>query len=313
MSCGFAAIIGAPNAGKSTLVNRLVGTKVSIVTQKVQTTRFPVRGIAMAGDAQIILVDTPGIFKAKKRLERAMVQSAWGGAEDADAIVMLVDAPAQIAVDFPNAEVRATPADIKAAEDVESIIAGLKASGKKAMLALNKIDMLKAENLLGLADKLFNTGVFDQVFMISAEKGHGVGDLKTALAGAMPKGVWHYPEDQAADAPARLLAAEITREKLFLRVHEELPYAAAVVTTEFKEMPDGAARIEQTVFVEREGQRAIVLGKNGQTLKWIGQKSREELAKLLDRPVHLFLFVKVNEKWTDDRGLYTQFGLDFDA
>ncbi|HWU49763.1 MAG TPA: GTPase Era [Asticcacaulis sp.] len=309
--CGFVAIIGAPNAGKSTLVNRLVGTKVSIVTQKVQTTRFPVRGIAIAGDAQMVLVDTPGIFKPRRRLDRAMVRSAWSGAEDADAIVLLVDAAAQVAV--TSGGDKPTPADRKAVEDVESIIEGLQKSGAKAILALNKIDLLKRENLLAVADGLFKTGVFSDVLMISADKGQGVADLSQMLAARMPEGPWLYPEDQAADAPVRILAAEITREKLFLRVHEELPYAAAVVTTAFKDMPDGSARIEQSIFVERDGQRAIVLGKGGQTLKWIGQKAREELAVLLDRPVHLFLHVQVDERWSDDRALYSQFGLDYDS
>ncbi len=321
-SAGFVAIIGAPNAGKSTLVNALVGTKVSIVTQKVQTTRFPVRGIALAGSAQMVLVDTPGIFKPRRRLDRAMVRSAWGGAEDADCVVLLVDAAAQLAVKYPTApgneaagqaSPKATAADHKAVEDVEMIIEGLKTSGTKAILVLNKIDLMKRDNLLAVADELYKTGVFDDVLMISAEKGSGVDDLKALLAKRMPAGPWLYPEDQAADAPVRILAAEITREKLFLRVHEELPYAAAVVTTEFKDMPDGSARIEQSIFVERDGQRAIVLGKGGQTLKWIGQKSREELATLLDRPVHLFLHVKVEEKWSDDRALYTQFGLEYDS
>ena len=320
---GFVAIIGAPNAGKSTLVNALVGTKVSIVTQKVQTTRFPVRGIAIEGRAQMVLVDTPGIFKPRRRLDRAMVKSAWGGAEDADCVVLLVDAAAQLAVKHPGTpattdpndskSVKATAADHKAVEDVDMIVEGLKSSGLKAILVLNKIDLMKRDNLLAVADELYKTGVFDEVLMISAEKGSGVNDLKALLAKRMPAGHWLYPEDQAADAPVRILAAEITREKLFLRVHEELPYAAAVVTTEFKDMPDGSARIEQTVFVERDGQRAIVLGKNGQTLKWIGQKSREELGKLLDRQVHLFLHVKVEEKWSDDRALYAQFGLEYDS
>ncbi|MGN6423040.1 MAG: GTPase Era [Asticcacaulis sp.] len=309
--CGFVAIIGAPHAGKSTLVNRLVGTKVSIVTQKVQTTRFPVRGIAIAGDVQMVLVDTPGIFKPRRRLDRAMVRSAWSGAEDADAIVLLVDAAAQVAV--TSGGDKPTPADRKAVEDVESIIEGLQQSGARAILALNKIDLLKRENLLAVADGLFKTGVFSDVLMISADKGQGVADLSDMLAARMPEGPWLYPEDQAADAPVRILAAEITREKLFLRVHEELPYAAAVVTTAFKDMPDGSARIEQSIFVERDGQRAIVLGKGGQTLKWIGQKAREELAVLLDRPVHLFLHVQVDERWSDDRALYSQFGLDYDS
>jgi len=331
--CGFVAIIGAPNAGKSTLVNRLVGTKVSIVTQKVQTTRFPVRGIAIDGDCQMILVDTPGIFRPRRRLDRAMVASAWGGAEDADMIVLLVDAPAQLAVrsqaqkstarsapgdDSPSSSeavgpIKATAADHKSVEDVDMIVQGLKDHGGKAVLALNKIDLMKSENLLAIADELYKTGVFSDVMMISAEKGHGVKDLRALLADRMPEGPWLYPEDQAADAPVRILAAEITREKLFLRVHEELPYAAAVVTTKFEDKPDGSARIEQTVYVERDGQRAIVLGKGGQTLKWIGQKAREELTTLLDRPVHLFLHVEVKERWSDDRDLYKQFGLEYDS
>ncbi len=301
---GFAAIIGAPNAGKSTLTNRLVGAKVSIVTQKVQTTRFPVRGVALAGDAQIVLVDTPGIFAPRRRLDRAMVRAAWGGAEDADAIVHLVDAPAQLGD---------KPADRRAQIDVESIVEGLKKAGKKVILALNKVDAVKRDELLAISQKLFETGVYDEVFMISATTGSGVDDLKARLAALMPKGPWLYPEDQTADLPARLLAAEITREKLYLRVHEELPYAAAVETTAFQERKDGGVRIEQTIYVERESQRPIVLGKGGQTLKWIGQKSREELIQLLDRPVHLFLHVQVDEKWADKRAFYGDLGLDFDA
>ncbi len=307
---GFAAVIGAPNAGKSTLVNRLVGTKVSIVTRKVQTTRFPVRGVAIEGQAQIVLVDTPGIFKPRRRLDRAMVRSAWGGAEDADAVVHLVDAASEIAVRSKDG---ATAADHRCHEDTESIVEGLKASGAKVILALNKIDLVKRDQLLALTGALFEAGVYSEVFMISAEKGSGVDDLKKRLGELMPEGPWLYPEDQSADVPVRVLASEITREKLYLRVHEELPYAAAVETTAFEERKDGSARIEQTIYVEREGQRAIILGKGGQTLKWIGQKAREELAELLDRPVHLFLHVKVNERWTEDRALYAQFGLDFDA
>ncbi|CAL4867781.1 GTPase Era [Asticcacaulis sp. MM231] len=312
-TCGFVAIIGAPNAGKSTLVNQLVGTKVSIVTQKVQTTRFPVRGIALVGDCQMILVDTPGIFKPRRRLDRAMVKSAWSGAEDSDCIVLLVDAAAQLAVKHPNGDTKATGADHKAVEDVDMIIKGLKDNGAKAILALNKIDLMKSENLLAIADDLYKEGVFEDVLMISAEKGHGVKDLRALLAAKMPASPWLYPADQAADAPVRILAAEITREKLFLRVHEELPYAAAVVTTDFTDKADGSARIEQTIFVERDSQRSIVLGKNGQTLKWIGMKSREELGKLLDRQVHLFLHVKVEERWSEDRALYAQFGLEYES
>ncbi|HEY0436729.1 MAG TPA: GTPase Era [Phenylobacterium sp.] len=306
---GFAAIIGAPNAGKSTLTNRLVGAKVSIVTQKVQTTRFPVRGVAIEGDAQIVLVDTPGIFTPRRRLDRAMVRAAWGGAEDADVIVHLVDSVAELSAAEPGGKA----ADRKAVQDVASIIEGLKASGKQAILALNKIDGMKRDTLLGLSKKLFDTGVYSEVFMISAADGSGVDDLKRRLAELMKEGPWFYPADQTADLPARLLAAEITREKLYLRVHEELPYAAAVETTAFEERHDGSARIEQTIYVERESQRPIILGKGGQTLKWIGQKAREELTELLDRPVHLFIHVKVDERWQERRELYTGLGLDFDA
>jgi GTP-binding protein Era len=306
---GFVAVIGAPNAGKSTLVNRLTGSKVSIVTQKVQTTRFPVRGIAMAGRAQIVLVDTPGIFTPRRRLDRAMVASAWGGAQDADAVVHLVDAQSELGAEGREG----TPADRRSAEDTETIIANLKATGAKAILALNKIDGMRRDTLLALSQRLYDTGVYSEVFMISALSGDGVEDLKARMAELMPEGPWLYPEDQAADVPARVLAAEITREKVYLRVHEELPYSAAVETTAFDERPDGSARIEQTIYVERESQRPIVLGKGGQTLKWIGQKAREELIVLLDRPVHLFLTVKVDPKWQDSRALYAQFGLEFDV
>lgn len=306
---GFAAIIGAPNAGKSTLVNRLTGTKVSIVTQKVQTTRFPVRGIAIEGEAQIVLVDTPGIFTPRRRLDRAMVASAWGGADDADIVVHLIDAASHIAAEGKKGEA----ADRRSAEDTETIIAALKAAGKQVVLALNKIDGMRRDTLLALSHTLFETGVYSEVYMISALSGDGVDDLKQRLARAMPLGHWLYPEDQSADVPMRVLAAEITREKVYLRVHEELPYSAAVETTAFEDKADGSARIEQTIYVERESQRPIVLGKGGQTLKWIGQKSREELTELLDRPVHLFITVKVDPKWQDSRALYAQFGLDYDV
>ncbi len=306
---GFAAIIGAPNAGKSTLTNRLVGAKVSIVTQKVQTTRFPVRGVAMTGEAQIVLVDTPGIFTPRRKLDRAMVRAAWGGAKDADVIVHLVDSVAELKAPEPDA----TSADRRSAIDVATIIEGLTTSGKKAILALNKIDGMRRDTLLGLSKTLFDTGVYSEVFMISAAKGDGVDDLKARLAELMKDGPWFYPAEQTADIPARLLAAEITREKIYLRVHEELPYAAAVETTAFEERKDGSARIEQTIYVERESQRPIILGAKGQTLKWIGQKSREELSELLDRPVHLFLHVKVDERWADKREFYGDVGLDFDA
>ncbi|HMP63156.1 MAG TPA: GTPase Era, partial [Phenylobacterium sp.] len=294
---GFVAIIGAPNAGKSTLTNRLVGAKGSIVTQKVQTTRFPVRGVAIEGESQVVLLDTPGIFTPRRRLDRAMVRSAWGGAEEADAVVHLVDVQAELAAAEPGAK----SADKRSAADVASIIEGLKGAGKTAILALNKIDGVKRERLLALSQRLFDTGVYSEVFMISAADGSGVGDLKRRMGELVPEGPWLYPAEQTADLPARLLAAEITREKLYLRVHEELPYAAAVDTTAFEERKDGSVRIEQTIYVQRESQKPIVLGKNGQTLKWIGQKAREELKELFDREVHLFLLVKVDEAWADKR------------
>ncbi|MBX3478883.1 MAG: GTPase Era [Caulobacter sp.] len=306
---GFAAIIGAPNAGKSTLTNRLVGAKVSIVTQKVQTTRFPVRGVALAGEAQIVLVDTPGIFTPRRRLDRAMVRSAWAGAEDADCVVHLVDVQAELAVQDKTA----TAADKRGVQDVETIISALEAAGKQVILALNKIDGVKRERLLAVSQRLYETGVYSEVFMISAADGSGVEDLRARLGELMPEGPWLYPEDQTADIPARLLAAEITREKIYLRVHEELPYAAAVDTTSFEEKKDGSLRIEQTILVEREGQRAIVIGANGQTLKWIGQKSREELKELFERTVHLFLHVRVRETWAEEREAYASMGLDFDV
>jgi GTPase len=306
---GFAAILGAPNAGKSTLVNRLVGSKVSIVTQKVQTTRFPVKGVTMAGQAQIILVDTPGVFKPRRRLDRAMVRAAWAGAEDADIVVHLVDAKAELAA----ADGTAKGADRLAAEDTASIVDGLKKAGRKAILALNKIDLMRRDTLLGISQRLFETEAYAEVFMISAKDGSGVEDLKARLAEAMPESPWLYPPDQAGDLPARLLAAEITREKVYLRLHEELPYAAAVETTAFVEAKKGAVRIEQTIYIERDSQRPIVLGKGGQTLKWIGEASRKEIGEILDRTTHLFLTVKVRENWADEREFYTGSGLDFDV
>jgi GTP-binding protein Era len=305
---GFAAVIGAPNAGKSTLVNRLVGSKVTIVSQKVQTTRFPIRGVAMAGRTQIVLVDTPGIFTPRRRLDRAMVRSAWGGSEGAEVTVHLVDAQAQLAL----MEGKPSAADRRAAHDVQSIVDGLKGAGRKAILAINKIDHMRRDTLLGVSQALFDEEVYDQVFMISAATGDGVDDLKAVLAERMPEGPWLYPEDQSADMPARLLAAEITREKIYLRLHEELPYAASVETTAFAEQKNGL-RLEQTIYVEREGQRPIVLGQGGQTLKWIGEQSRKDLAEIFDRPVHLFLHVKVKENWAEERGLYSDLGLDFDV
>jgi len=306
---GFAAVIGAPNAGKSTLVNRLVGSKVTIVTQKVQTTRFPVRGVAIEGESQIVLVDTPGIFRPRRRLDRAMVRAAWAGAEDADAVVHLVDAEAELAAAAGSGKA----ADRRAAEDVRTATQGLKAAGRKAVLALNKIDRVRREDLLALTQRLFESGVYAEVFMISALDGAGVEDLKRGLASLMPEGPWLYPQDQSADLPAQLLAAEITREKVYLRVHEELPYAANIETTTFEERKDGSARLEQTIYVERESQRAILIGKGGQTLKWIGEASRKELAEILGRPIHLFLVVKVRENWAEERSTYTDLGLEYDV
>jgi len=306
---GFIAIIGAPNAGKSTLVNHLVGSKVSIVTQKVQTTRFPIRGVAIVGESQLVLVDTPGIFTPRRRLDRAMIRAAWGGAQDADAIVHLVDVNGQI----DAADGQATGADKRAVTDVESIIKGLRDHGHKAILALNKIDLIRRDRLLAETQKLFSSEVYSDVFMISATTGAGVDDLKSHLAGLVPEGPWFYPADQSADITSRLLAAEITREKVYLRVHEELPYAASVETTAFEERLDGSVRIEQTIYVERDGQRGILLGKGGRTLKWIGEASRTELTEMFGRTTHLFLHVKVRATWAEDRGLFQDMGLDFDV
>ena len=307
---GFAAVIGAPNAGKSTLVNRLVGSKVSIVTRKVQTTRFPVRGVIIEGKSQIVLVDTPGIFKPRRRLDRSMVRAAWSGAEDADVVTHLVDAEAEVVMSEGRG---ARGAERLAVEDAQAITKALKAAGRQAILVLNKIDLVKRDTLLAISQKLFESGAYSEAFMISAEKGSGVDDLRRRLAELMPPGPWLYPEDQAADVPMRVLASEITREKLYLRLHQELPYSAAVETTAYAEHPKGGVRIEQSIFVEREGQRPIVLGKGGQTLKWIGQTSREELTQMLGRKVHLFLHVKVDERWAERREFYTGMGLDFDA
>ena len=293
--CGFVAVAGAPNAGKSTLVNRLTGAKLSIVTPKAQTTRTLIRGIAVEGPAQIILVDTPGIFAPRRRLDRAMVGSAWGGAKDADIAALVVDSR-------------------KGVEDEdEAVIRGLPDVRAPKLLVLNKVDVVAKPALLALTQTLNERATFAATFMISALTGNGVADLKRWLGANVPAGPWLYPEDQIADAPLRHLAAEITREKLYLRVHEELPYAAAVETTKFEERKDGSARIEQTIYVERESQRPIILGKGGQTLKWIGQKAREDLTEILDRPVHLFLHVQVDERWADKREFYGDLGLDYDA
>jgi len=298
--CGFAAVIGAPNAGKSTLVNRLVGTKVSIVTHKVQTTRAPVRGVAIRGQTQIVFVDTPGIFKPRRRLDRAMVKAAWTGAGDADAVILIVDA----------ADLAANP-ESPAARDTHAIIEGLKTSQRKAALVLNKIDGMKRTDLLPLAEKLNAEGTFEQVFMISALKGDGVEDLASWVAGKMPAGPWLYPEDQAADIPSRLLAAEITREKLYLRLHDELPYATAVETEKWEERKDGSVKIDQVIYVEREGQKPIVLGKGGSNIKTIGEAARKDMEDIFGRRVHLFLFVKLRENWADTREHYREIGLEF--
>lgn len=291
--CGFFAIIGAPNAGKSTLLNQLVGAKVAIVTHKVQTTRTRVTGIGMHENTQLVFIDTPGIFAPKRRLDRAMVSAAWKGAEDAEKTVLMVDA--KKGVD----------------DDVSRILKGLADAGRKAILVINKIDTLKREKLLALVHKLNETGIFTETFMISALNGDGVADLKAYLSDLAPEGPWMYPEDQISDITLRLLAAEITREKVYLRLHEELPYAITVETEAWDERPDGSVRIEQVIHVERESQKGIVIGKGGQMLKLLGQMAREEMQESFDRKVHLFLHVRVTEKWADDKSVYEDMGLDF--
>jgi GTPase len=290
--CGFAAIIGAPNAGKSTLVNRLVGQKIAIVTHKVQTTRARLRGIAIEGLSQIVFVDTPGIFAPRRHLDRAMVEAAWSGAGDADLVILLVDSRAGL-----NAE-------------VEAILASLDNVSRPPVLALNKVDVVRPETLLALSQRLNERLAFAATFMISALSGSGVEDLRRYAANAMPEGPWLYPDDQIADLPQRLLAAEITREKLTLRLHQELPYALTVETEGWAERPDGSVRIDQVIYVEREGQRKIVLGKDGQTIKAIGQAARKEIAEAIGQPVHLFLFVKVRESWASDPERLKMMGLE---
>jgi GTP-binding protein Era len=290
---GFVALIGAPNAGKSTLLNSLVGSKVSIVSRKVQTTRALVRGIAIEGEAQLIFVDTPGIFKPKRRLDRAMVTSAWGGAGDADVIALLLDVRKGID------------------EEAEAILAKLPELKRPKVLILNKIDLIERSRLLELASKLNEMVPFAHTFMVSALKGDGIETMKRQLAQMMPEGPWLYPEDQISDAPLRMLAAEITREKIYERLHEELPYQSTVETDQWQVRPDGSVRIEQTVFVERDSQRKIVLGKGGQTIKAIGQSARKEIAEIAETPVHLFIFVKVRENWSDDPERYREMGLEF--
>jgi len=298
--CGFAAVIGAPNAGKSTLVNALVEAKVAIVSPKVQTTRMAVRGVAMDGETQIVFIDTPGIFKPRRRLDRAMVSAAWAGADDADATVLLVDA----------AEMAASPRG-HAANDTHAIIAALAKDARRAALALNKIDGMKRTDLLPLVQKLNSEGLFEDVFLISALKGDGVSDLKSWVGARMPNGPWLYPADQAADIPSRLLASEITREKIYLRLHDELPYASMVETDKWEERKDGSVKIDQTIYVQREGQKAIALGKGGATIKLIGELARKEMEELFQRRVHLFLFVKVREDWAEQRAHYHAMGLEY--
>ena len=296
LRCGVVALAGAPNAGKSTLLNSLVGAKVSIVTRKVQTTRMRLRGIAIKGDSQIVFVDTPGIFTPKRRLERAMVSAAWSGVQDADVTVLVFDAK-RGAID----------------PDTRLILDGLKTRKRRAVLALNKIDLIKRGRLLDLAARFEAEGIFDRVFMISALKGDGVRDLSAHLAREMPPGPWLFPEDQLSDMPMRLIAAEITREKLFSRLHQELPYSLTVETDGWEEFRDGGVRIEQTIYVRRNSQKAIVLGKGGQQIKQIRSESQTDLEAMLERRVHLFLFVKVREGWIDDPERYRMLGLDFRA
>jgi len=291
--CGFVALIGAPNSGKSTLTNALVGAKVSIVTHKAQTTRGPVRGIALVGDSQVILVDTPGIFQPKRKLDHAMAQAAWDRAGDADIVALVIDAARGLD------------------EKLAPIVAHLPEVQRPAIAILNKIDLVKKPDLLRLAGELSALKAFDEVFMISALTGDGVADLKSYLAEAVPLGPWLFPEDQLSDASLRQTAAEITREKLFLRLHEELPYALTVETSEWKELEDGSVRIEQTIYVERESQRRIVLGAKGSMIKEIGQAARTEIAEIAGVPVHLFLFVKVRERWGEDPERFREMGLDY--
>lgn len=291
--CGFIAVIGAPNVGKSTLVNSLTGTKVSIVSRKVQTTRTTLRGIALHGLSQLVFVDTPGIFAPRRRLDRAMVQRAWTGAAEADLIVLVVDAAAGLD------------------NQTAAVLARLSEMADRAILLLNKIDLVKPERLLALAGALNEKLSFRRTFMVSAKTGDGIGDLRDHLAEQVPAGPWLYPEDQLTDAPLRHLAAEITREKLFDRLHDELPYASTVETTDWKSAKGGAVRIEQTIYVERESQRKIVLGKGGRAIRDIGTAARLELAEILEVPVHLFLFVKVREGWGEDRERYREMGLEF--
>lgn len=291
---GFIALIGEPNAGKSTLLNRMVGAKVSIVTHKVQTTRARIRGICMEGAAQLVFVDTPGLFKPRRRLDRAMVAAAWGGAMDADIVVLLVEAHRGIS------------------SGVQSIIDQLKElEGRRVILAINKIDRVKSDALLALTQQLNAAFAFEKTFMISAERGHGVPDLRAWLGQELPEGPWLYPEDQIADLPLRMIAAEMTREKLTLRLHQELPYQLTVETESWDERPDGSARVDQVIYVLRDGHKGILLGNKGETIKAVSKAAREELEGFLERRVHLFCKVKVRQKWLEDAARYSEMGLDF--
>jgi GTP-binding protein Era len=293
---GFVALIGEPNAGKSTLLNRMVGAKVSIVTHKVQTTRARIRGIAIEAQSQIVFVDTPGIFRPRRRLDRSMVKAAWGGASDADIVVLLIEAHRGLT------------------EGAQSIIDRLRDEmprGKPVALAINKIDRVKAEVLLALTQKMNEAFPFAKTFMISAERGYGVDDLREWLAAEVPAGPWFYPEDQIADLPMRMIAAEMTREKLTLRLHEELPYQLTVETEKWEDKPDGSTRIDQLIYVSRDGHKGIVLGNGGETIKSIGTAARAEISAFLDRKVHLFLQVKVRENWQEEAERYSEMGLEF--
>jgi GTP-binding protein Era len=292
--CGFIAVIGAPNAGKSTLVNRIVGAKVSIVSHKVQTTRMPIRGIAIVGNSQLVFIDTPGIFEPKRRLDRAMVKAAWSGAGEGDIVALVVDAARGLD------------------EDVERILGNLGQARGRRLLVLNKIDRVAdKEKLLALTSEITKRQAFDRIFMLAALDGDGVEDLKRYLAETVPAGPWHYPEDEISDLPMRLLASEITREKIFHRLHDELPYAITVETQSWKALRGGGARVEQTIFVERESQRKIVLGKAGATIKQLSMEARKELAQLLGHRIDLFLFVKVRDNWSNDPECYREIGLEF--
>jgi len=292
---GFVALIGEPNAGKSTLLNRMVGAKISIVTHKVQTTRARIRGIAMEGQSQIVFVDTPGLFKPRRRLDRAMVKAAWGGAGDADIVVLMIEAHRGLT------------------EGVQAILDALgeHTAGRPVLLAINKIDRIEAPMLLALTQKMNAAFPFAETYLISAEKGYGVDDLKKWLAGALPAGPWLYPEDQIADLPMRMIAAEMTREKLTLRLHQELPYELTVETESWEEKTDGSARIEQLIYVQRDGHKGIILGKGGETIKAVSQAARTELETFLGRKVHLFLQVKVRPGWLDEAARYSEIGLNF--